>query len=170
MKRLLRPAFIATAIVTVGCVRTNNPPDPIETKNPPGPELSPEEKAAYRAKYGVHPRDNDHNLVFSKGGSCYVQVTKSGPPPKDLMSGEKWVEDRAVPCPPEFDDAAFAAIGDQEYWQLDPATNECAVAQAYGNPPLPPVKRECPPVVKKMFPEGTVFPPVKAPEPPAPPK
>ena len=168
MKRVLRPAFIATALVGAGCIRTNNPPEPIETHNPPALDLSPEEKAAYRAQYGIHPQDNDHHMIFKKGdGSCYVQVPKSEPEPKDMLSGEKWVDDRPVPCPAEFDDPAFAAIGDQEYWVLDRTKNECFVGQAYGNPPLPPVQRECPPVVKKMLPEGTVFPPVSAPAPPA---
>lgn len=134
-------------------MRTNNPPEPTAMKNPPAPELSPQEKDAYRAKYGIHPRDNDHHLIFKKSdGSCYVQAEKSEPPPKDLMSGEKWVEDRALPCPAEFEDAAFAAIGDQEYWILDKTTNECSVGQAFGNPPMPPVKRECPPSVKKRLP------------------
>ena len=155
MKRLLRPAFVVTAIATVGCgaVRTNNPPDPIVTRNPPDPGLSPEEKAAFREKHGIHPLDADLRLIFRKAdGSCYVQVDKSEPPPRDLMSGERWVEDRALPCPAEFAEPEFAAIGDQEYWRLDRTTNECSVAQAFGNPPLPPVPRDCPPSIKRDFP------------------
>jgi hypothetical protein len=165
MKRILRPAFIVTAAIAAGCtgMRTQNPP-PADVK-------TPEEQAAFREKYGIHPRDADLHTIYRKSdGSCYVQVENDEPPPKDLMSGERWVKDKELPCPPEFDDPAFAAIGDQEYWILDRTTNECSVAQAYGNPPLPPVRRACPPNVKKLLPPGASEPPVPEPPAPEPPK
>jgi hypothetical protein len=163
MKRLLRPAFVVTAIVsTIGC-ESGGPRNP--------PPVTPEEKTAFRAKHGIHPRDADLHMIFIRGaGDCYVQVDKDEPPPKDMMSGEKWVEDKSVPCPPEFDEPEFAAIGDQQYWILD-RSNECSVGQAYGNPPPAPVDRPCPPSIRKTLPPGaglkTAEPP-PAPEPPTP--
>jgi hypothetical protein len=77
-----------------------------------------------------------------------VQAPKAEPPPKDLMSGETWVEDKDVACPAEFNDPAFAAIADGSYWIQDDA-GTCSQAQAFGNPPPPPVVVKCPPVLEK---------------------
>jgi hypothetical protein len=78
-----------------------------------------------------------------------VQAPKAGPPPPDLMSGERWVEDKTVACPKEFDDPAFAAIPDGSYWLRDEATGQCSQAQSFGNPPPPPVVVPCPKVLQK---------------------
>ena len=135
--------------------------------NPPDVEPSaqtPEELAARRKKFGVHPVDADgHNIYRKSGGTCYVQVDNPEPPPKDLMSGERWVIDKPLACPKEFDEPAFGAIGDGMYWLQDPATGECSQARSFGNPPPPPTKVACPPSLKRP---GTEDPP--PPIPPAP--
>jgi len=152
MKRLARPAFVIT-IAMVGCSEQRGP------MNPPDVEPSaqtPEELAARRKKFGVHPVDADgHNIYRKSGGTCYVQVDNPEPPPKDLMSGERWVIDKEVPCPIDFDEPEFAAIGDGMYWLQDEA-GECSQARNFGNPPPPPTKVACPPSLKRP---GTEEPP-----------
>jgi hypothetical protein len=153
MPRALRPAFVATSVLVLASCT------PTRTMNPPGPHTEPvasgepaKVDAAAEAKpkkFGVHPRDADNRLIFRKsGGTCYVNAPKSTPPPKDLMSGETWTEDKTVACPPEFNDPAFAAIPDGSYWLQD-ETGACSQQQAFGNPPPPPVTAPCPPVLAK---------------------
>ncbi len=143
---MLRPAFVVTGCVTaLGCgepTRTSNPPEVAVT--------SPPEETAAPNKAGPHPVDADGRLIQRKSdGTCYVQVEKKEPPPKDLMSGERWVDDKAVPCPKEFDEPGVGAIPDGYYWTQDATTGECFHAASFGNPPPPPKKVECPPSMKK---------------------
>jgi hypothetical protein len=150
LKGILRPAFVATSVVTLASCTprplTNPPPPP----RPAAEGESEEAIAAKKKKLGVHPSDAEGRLVFRKSnGTCYVQVQKSEPPPKDLMPGEKWVDDKVVTCPKEFDDPAFAAISDGYYWLRDEATGACSQAASYGNPPPPPVAAPCPPILEK---------------------
>lgn len=140
--RLVRPAFVLTAAALSACS------DPAaETKpKPKTPELS---TASPKPKAGVHPEDGEGHLVFKRpSGECYVQVPKERPPPADLMSGERWVEDKVVACPKEFDEPAFAAIEDGRYWLQD-KTGKCSQGYAYGNPPPPPAEVPCPPSLAK---------------------
>jgi hypothetical protein len=147
--RAVRPAFVATTVITLAsCTpeRHVNPPPP---PNPPAASAAPVAEQAPPKKNGVHPRDEAGHLVFRRAnGTCYVQVDKAGPPPKDLMSGERWVEDKDVACPKEFSDPAFAAIPDGKYWVQD-EKGECAQAASFGNPPPPPVATPCPPILQK---------------------
>lgn len=143
MKQMLRPAFVATGLALSGCPQPplTNPPHPGTTT---AASEEPDAAVAPPKKAGAHPRDAQNHLIFRRSaGTCYVQVEKAGPPPKDLMSGERWVEDKDVACPKEFDDPAFAAIGDGMYWIQDEATGECSQAQNFGNPPPPPKVVPC---------------------------
>jgi len=161
MKRFLRPAFVVTGwIAAVGCTEppTTPPPDGNNTdqttRNPPGPRdtttpTTTATTAGTPKKLGVHPRDAENRLIQrKKEATCYVQVDKKGPPPKDLMSGERWVEDKVVPCPKEYDEPAFAAIPPGNIWVQDAQTGECSHEPLYGNPPPPATKAECPPSLK----------------------
>lgn len=144
MKRLLRPAFVVTTCATIGAC--SDPKAPNDA--PADSSGSPDAKPAYTLRSG-HPVDADGDLVFFRGaGSCYVQKPKKEKAPDDLMSGERWVDDVDVPCPKEFDDPAFAAIGDGKYWIQNDA-GECSQAQMFGNPPPPPVVTPCPPPLQK---------------------
>ena len=148
MKRMLRPAFVATGVALTSCTPSpsTNPPHPVA----PVASEAPDAAVAPPKSAGAHPRDAQGHLIFRKsGGTCYVQLEKAGPPPKDLMSGERWVEDKDVACPKEFDDPAFAAIPDGVYWVQDEKSGECSQAQNFGNPPPPPKVVPCPPILQK---------------------
>lgn len=152
--RVLRPAFVATGVVALAnCTpppHTNPPPPPATGEPPVASASASAEAAAPKKKLGVHPRDSENRLIFRKsGGTCYVQAPNPAPPPKDLMSGERWVIDKDVTCPKEFSDPAFAAIADGHYWIQDEATGACSQAASFGNPPPPPVAAPCPPNLAK---------------------
>lgn len=149
--RPLRPAFVVTTtLVLAACSepsgKTQTAPDDgvTETRNPPQPE--PEATAATPKLPLTDARG--HSIFRKADGSCYVQVPKKGEPPKDLMSGERWVENEAVACPKEFQDPAFAAVPDGSVLGQDDK-GKCYVAQTYGNPPPPPQEAPCPQFLKK---------------------
>ena len=128
-----------------GCTspRTSNPP-PATTETAPTTAASTAEPVKKTA--GAHPRDAENRLIFHKAdGTCYVEATPAGPAPKDLMSGERWVENKPVACPSEFNDPAFAAIGEGYFWVKDEAKGTCAQQAVFGNPPPPAKEVPCPP-------------------------
>lgn len=125
------------------------PPIVISSSSTAGATGAPSGSASPK-KAWRHPTDADGHLVMHKpDGRCYVQVPKSTPPPKDLISGERWVEDKIVSCPAEYVDPAFAAIGEGMYWIQDPSTGECSQARTFGEPPVPPTKTKCPAVLAR---------------------
>ena len=143
-----RPAFVITSsLVLAACSepssKTTSPDDGVvETRNPPQPEpTSGAPTLPLKDARG-------HSIYRKADGSCYVQVPKKGDPPKDLMSGERWVDNEAVACPKEFQDPAFAVMGDGTLLGQDDQ-GTCYLAQTFGNPPPPPQDVPCPEFAKK---------------------
>ena len=152
--------LLAAMVVGASCASTPSPDSPTTSETSSAsqsptttstPEASGNAEAPKgKRKHGVHPTDAEGHLVYRKSaGTCYVQAPKKDPP-KDLMPGERWVEDQTIPCPKEFDEPAFAAIADGWFWMQDEATGECMQQRSFGDPPPPATKVACPPsLVKK---------------------
>ena len=104
--------------------------------------------AADGSKRRGHPHDAQGRPILRADDVCYVEVPRKGPPPKDLMSGERWVANQEIACPKEFEDRAFNAIPPGTIWVKDDKTGACAHRRLYGNPPPPDVAAPCPPPLK----------------------
>jgi hypothetical protein len=173
--RKLRPAFVVTgALSLVGCeqrVLVNPPATGVSappTAPPTGPAATSAPSASAELVASAEPvatagpsataqvapsrlpiRDADGQIVFYNRGKCYVQRPKPGKPPQPLMSGERWVEDKPVDCPPEFRDPALSALSPGMYIVQDARTGDCYEVASFGNPPPPRQKVECPSFAKK---------------------
>ncbi len=140
--RKLRKAFVITGSLVFGGACSSS-----TTTSPDG--QSPRTDPSNSGPRSLPLKDAEGHLIYRKsGGDCYVQVEKKGDPPADLMSGERWVDEKAVECPKELDDPAFAAVGEGSILGQGP-DGKCFVSQTYGNPPPPPVETPCPAFAKK---------------------
>lgn len=153
-----RPAFVVTSCaLALGCASggaaTSSGDDPKQPAGKPLAELTAED---------LPIRDAEKRLVYKKSsGECYVQVPKAGEPDPPLLSGERWVEDKIIDCPPAFEDPAVS-LADGHYLIHDATTGECISQPSYGNPPPPGNPTPCPAFVKPAKPDAV------PPRPPAP--
>ncbi|NUP10958.1 MAG: hypothetical protein HOW73_33345 [Polyangiaceae bacterium] len=150
MKRLFRPAFVVTScFAAVGCNSSSTPPNEPTSATPTGTETTATSAPTSEVGGNEPYRDAEGRVIQRKiDGTCYVQVEKKEPPPKDLMSGERWVDDKEVACPKELQNPGEAPP-DGYTWSQDKVNGDCYLTAMFGNPPPPPQKAECPPSLKK---------------------
>lgn len=149
MRPKLRRAFVVTGcLAATGCSPSATDSSPTNTTENGTATATGEPPAG--AKLDLPLRDDEGRIIQRReDGTCFVHVAKKEPPPKDLMSGELWVDEKTLACPKAMEDPDLAAVPPGYTLIQDKDTGECSLMALFGNPPPPPKKTECPAALKK---------------------